>query len=199
MQSACRYGVRCHRQDCRYSHPNGREIDGMYIPPQQQQQQPRSNTLCRYSVGCMRMDCHFVHPNGRNIDGTLGMPQIPIGNMNGEQNQHLYHSNSGRSMSSSTSDLEYDYMLNVMAQQSDEDEAIRRELWYPEARDCPCCKGHVYGCSDPTCQAMGMCGCRVASLCDEENAAAEAEASEEGNTNSIHSSDRNEEVGQVQG
>ena len=40
----------------------------------------------------------------------------------------------------------------------DEDEQLENE-WFPAHRDCSCCKGYIYGCKDPTCNMLGVCGC----------------------------------------
>jgi len=39
------------------------------------------------------------------------------------------------------------------------DSSCDPQEWYPSSRDCSCCKGYIYGCSDDTCRALGVCGC----------------------------------------
>ena len=29
--------------------------------------------------------------------------------------------------------------------------------WYPESRNCECCRGHKYGCKDNACRRVGVC------------------------------------------
>ena len=37
---------------------------------------------------------------------------------------------------------------------------IKKDTWYPEARDCKCCKGFVFGCTTDACVARGECNCK---------------------------------------
>ena len=37
---------------------------------------------------------------------------------------------------------------------------IKKDTWYPDARDCKCCKGFVFGCTTTACEARGECNCK---------------------------------------
>ena len=45
-------------------------------------------------------------------------------------------------------------------------EMALRDTWVAAARDCTCCKGYVYGCTAPTCRALGVCVCTAGSVMD---------------------------------
>eukprot|EP00736_Rhodelphis_marinus_P014015 Rmarinus@m.8333 len=44
-----------------------------------------------------------------------------------------------------------------------EKEAFEREVlrdeWFPANRDCGCCNGYIYGCTNDVCLSLGVCGC----------------------------------------
>merc|ERR1712054_437494 len=107
---------------------------------------------CKWGRKCHRADCYFFHPEGREIDEQFGYfpqqyQQYPpqMGQMYGMEHQNY--------VSEYQMQEEYSY---IMAQ---EEEMAKKEEWYPAARNCECCKGYIYGCSDQTCLSLGICGC----------------------------------------
>jgi hypothetical protein len=36
---------------------------------------------------------------------------------------------------------------------------IKRDTWYPQARNCECCKGFIFGCKTEACEKRGECMC----------------------------------------
>ena len=55
-RTQCRYGSRCTRTDCRYSHPG--QLDR------------QNKSICRYGLRCTRSDCWHEHPQGRYMNGS---------------------------------------------------------------------------------------------------------------------------------
>lgn len=53
---------------------------------------------------------------------------------------------------------------NFIMEQVDEEseESIDKEDWYPDFKNCSCCKGYVYKCEGNSCQSLGMCFCKAA-------------------------------------
>merc|ERR1711990_14062 len=49
-------GRRCGRQDCRFVHTDGRDLDG----------EP-SKVVCKFGLNCSRPECFFRHPQGRRL------------------------------------------------------------------------------------------------------------------------------------
>ena len=45
---------------------------------------------------------------------------------------------------------------------SEEDE----DKWYPQYKDCSCCKGFVYNCKGQVCKDLGQCYCKMKDDCD---------------------------------
>jgi len=51
----------------------------------------------------------------------------------------------------------------IMEQVEEEsEESIDKEDWYPNFKNCSCCKGYVYKCEGSSCQNLGMCFCKAA-------------------------------------
>jgi hypothetical protein len=51
-------------------------------------------------------------------------------------------------------------------EESETDETDRTDLWYPEYKDCECCKGYVNRCEGETCIYLGKCFCKVSREAD---------------------------------
>ena len=61
--------------------------------------------------------------------------------------------------------LKYDHiddLQNGLDEESDEDK------WYPEYRNCLCCKGLAYKCSGEVCKSLGVCYCKAKEDYDDE-------------------------------
>ena len=50
---------------------------------------------------------------------------------------------------------------DVEKMMNDEDRAADKETWFPNHRDCSCCKGYVYACTAEVCVQLGICGCTM--------------------------------------
>jgi hypothetical protein len=43
------------------------------------------------------------------------------------------------------------------------------ERWFPNYKNCECCKGFVYKCKGVACENLGMCYCKMREDCDDED------------------------------
>jgi len=150
MSHPCRFGRGCRRPDCHFLHLEGRDIDDTPVCPQaswnkgfQPSNPGAGGVLCRFSRGCTRPDCHFNHPDGRAIDSSRDNT-APAG-------PH------GPGLDSNDPDP---YILQMEMEQEEQSQ-ILRDTWYPQARNCACCKGFIYGCSEPICSSLGKCVCTI--------------------------------------
>ncbi|CAM9160945.1 unnamed protein product [Choristocarpus tenellus] len=99
--------------------------------------------LCRYGVGCTRPDCLFGHPQGRSIDKE----GVSFGDFR--------YSKAGEGKGKKI--VDQDLM----------------DTWYPDSRNCTCCKGYKYGCKNPACAEAGLCSsCSSSAVATGEAAAA---------------------------
>lgn len=53
---------------------------------------------------------------------------------------------------------------------------IKRDTWYPQARNCECCKGFIFGCKTEVCEKRGECQCSGTPAPAAEAAAADGDA-----------------------
>ncbi|CAN0383943.1 unnamed protein product [Pylaiella littoralis] len=84
---------------------------------------------CRYGTGCKRGNCSFKHPQGRSMDAD----GVTFGDFGG----------GGSRSAGGTTTAEQDLM----------------DTWYPDCRECACCKGYKHGCNTPACKTTGLCAC----------------------------------------
>ncbi|CAM9359309.1 unnamed protein product [Chrysoparadoxa australica] len=135
----CRYGERCHRADCFYGHPAGRNIGAGAPPGPMGAAPPRARStvqVCRYGWDCTRSDCYFQHPGGRAIDGGA------------------------RGGADAGSVNSIDRQFAQMNTRSTPDQDLM-DTWFPKAMNCTCCKGFIYGCKNDICASLGSCTCDV--------------------------------------
>ena len=59
----CRFGNRCNRPGCRFSHPSTAETAASASAPRPAPSASPSSTLCHFGNGCNRPDCPFSHPS----------------------------------------------------------------------------------------------------------------------------------------
>lgn len=49
----------------------------------------------------------------------------------------------------------------ILYQELNEDDESDNDKWFPKYKDCTCCKGFVYKCSEEVCVSLGMCFCKA--------------------------------------
>lgn len=144
-QIVCKFGWKCHRPDCYFLHPNGRETDGApatgaAVPasvrpppsPSNSSGAPRAASnvpnACRFDRACNRADCYFAHPNGRVIDEQSDQDQDYDADL--------------KEFNDAGDEADFNQYLadNGMLQAQDEDS------WFPACQSCECCKGWIYKC-----------------------------------------------------
>ncbi|CAN0238567.1 unnamed protein product [Scytosiphon promiscuus] len=96
---------------------------------------------CRYGTGCKRANCSFSHPQGMKngeiqtmADHSMGLLRTPCRRLD---------SGAKGGVGGAKSTAEQDLM----------------DTWYPDCRECVCCKGYKHGCKTPACAAAGLCAC----------------------------------------
>eukprot|EP01102_Stenamoeba_stenopodia_P020929 TRINITY_DN8311_c0_g1_i1.p1 TRINITY_DN8311_c0_g1~~TRINITY_DN8311_c0_g1_i1.p1 ORF type:complete len:201 (-),score=36.99 TRINITY_DN8311_c0_g1_i1:486-1088(-) len=182
--TVCRYSRNCRRPDCYFAHPEGRFIEsnpggGRANSPQHHHDQSNSHahngvghknpTPCRFDRQCKRPECYFAHPNGRDIDDAYyagqhaphqpSPPTIAASAASSDSSDPTSPSNAmNRSFEQFVRHHEEERQMNETMMENLED-SDRQDDWIPASRDCACCKGYAYGCKDPTCQSLGVCGC----------------------------------------
>lgn len=52
-------------------------------------------------------------------------------------------------------------ILDELEESDDEDK------WYPNYKDCECCKGFVYKCKGTACESLGQCYCKMKDDCED--------------------------------
>lgn len=62
----------------------------------------------------------------------------------------------------------HDILQNEEIEDFDDNESDD-EKWFPQYKDCECCKGFAYKCGGSACVNLGACYCKVRAECDEEN------------------------------
>lgn len=125
----CRFDRQCKRPECYFSHPNGRDIDDMHYPSQQQP--PRHPSPAT------------THANALSNSGDVDASPNAAYNRSFE-NFVRAHEEEREANETMMENLE---------------ESDLQDDWIPASRNCSCCKGYAYGCKDPTCQSLGVCGC----------------------------------------
>jgi len=58
----CRFGSKCSRADCYFSHPTGWSANDV-----RKRQMEESQQMCRFGSDCHRKTCHYNHPPDRNM------------------------------------------------------------------------------------------------------------------------------------
>lgn len=65
-------------------------------------------------------------------------------------------------------DIEEELIMKEMLQaENDYDSESDADKWFPDFKDCDCCKGYVYLCNGETCNEMGQCYCKMKADLDE--------------------------------
>jgi len=100
-----------------------------------------SKKICNFGRQCRRQQCWYEHPQGREVDDVLSL-----------EDRLAALCVSGGSVSERA---EAEAELIQEAFESSQD-------WFPRSADCPCCRGYIYDCGDPTCHSLGVCGCTFA-------------------------------------
>ena len=59
-------------------------------------------------------------------------------------------------------DMVEEEVMEEMGKDDSEDE----DKWYPNYKDCNCCKGFVYKCKGEICADLGQCYCKMKDDCD---------------------------------
>ena len=52
-------------------------------------------------------------------------------------------------------------IMKVIEDISASDDSYDEDKWYPEYKDCICCKGFVFGCRNKACIDLGSCYCKM--------------------------------------
>lgn len=63
--------------------------------------------------------------------------------------------------SSSHPELDPDPWMMQQELEDAENDQIIKDTWYPQARNCSCCKGFIFGCETEICVNLGKCTCSV--------------------------------------
>ena len=155
-QVVCKFGWKCHRPDCYFLHPSGREVDGVPLTqaaiaasssgtpslstaaahqssataPARSPSSKGSATPCRFDRACNRVECYFAHPNGRVIDESEPDFDTDI-----------------KEMEDLVAQQESD-LPTFLAEQGAL-QAIDEDSWFPGCKSCACCQGWIYKCSCP--------------------------------------------------
>ena len=161
--TVCRYGFDCFKEGCMFLHPEGRKVDKhkvqphmghhgapmYYAPPQAfypgVQQPPMYYPQPPYYAA------PYMYPSME--------PYGDVYNYQDYDNYDEYYENFQPTSSGEyvldkeiTAEMEEDF-FDFQEGQQDPD------TWIPERRNCTCCQGYVYKCSDKTCMSLGVCVC----------------------------------------
>ena len=175
----CRFGRACHRPDCWFAHPEARAVDdkaagagagaggggvsgggsGASAAPSAAPGAPPGAAPCRFGTACTRAGCYFAHPEGRVVDGTAGGAAPPGAPPPPPQQQE--HATPPRDVDFLPDDLDSPTADQAAMEEMmfEMEQSVQADTWFPEYRNCGCCKGFIYGCEADICVSLGVCGC----------------------------------------
>ncbi len=87
------------------------------------------------------------------------------------KSEDMYYDNE-EEMEEDDNEEEFDMIMkdiinNDAMDELEDDEESDEDKWFPNYKDCDCCKGFVYKCKGVACENMNSCYCKIKDECDE--------------------------------